>query len=37
MIDNGFVDVEDIIDNKGLYYNPIKDNVLFVKLNTSKL
>ena len=36
MIDKGLAEVKDSIDNKGVYYNPVKDNVLVVKLDTSK-
>ena len=36
MIDNGYAEVKDTIDNKGVYYNLLKDNVLVVKLDTSK-
>ena len=36
MIDEGLAEVKDTIDNKGVYYNPIKDSVLVVKLDASK-
>ena len=36
MIDEGLAEVKDTIDNKGVYYNPNKDNLLVVKLNVNE-
>lgn len=36
MIDKNLAEVKDTIDNKGVYYNPVEDKVLVVKLNTTE-
>lgn len=36
MIDEGLAEMKDTVDNKGIYYNIKSDNLLIVKLNTSK-
>lgn len=36
MISEGLAEMKDTIDNKGVYYNIQSDNLLVVKLNTSK-
>jgi hypothetical protein len=36
MISEGLAEMKDTIDNKGIYYNIKSDNLLVVKLNTSK-
>lgn len=36
MIDDGFAEMKDTIDNKGVYYNIDEDKLLVVKLDTSK-